>query len=139
MSRTDGKVSRLSLAEWGLVIETCATLPLVSIGLAALGWRRLKAILSRPAKAEKPLGEFERQAARITNAVGWRMPIPATCLQRSVTLWWTLGRRRIDSRVVMGVRKDKTDFHAHAWVEVSGIVINDRADLRQIFTVFDEV
>ena len=129
----------MTLADWGLVIETCATLPLVSIGLMALGWRRLKTMLSRTPTTGPRDGEFEWQAARITNAVGRRMPIPATCLQRSVTLWWTLGRRKIDSRVVMGARKDQSDFHAHAWVEVDGVVINDRQDLRETFAVFDDV
>jgi transglutaminase superfamily protein len=132
-------LSRLSLAEWGLVIETCATLPLASIGLAMFGWRRLKVILQRISSAESSPNEIQQRAARITNAVGRRMPIPATCLQRSVTLWWTLGRRNIDSRVVMGIRKDKSDFHAHAWVEVDGVVINDQPNLRQNFVVFDEV
>ena len=133
------KVKRLTLPEWGLIVETCVTLPLISTGLAVLGWRRLKTILHRPPKTETSLGPFHWQAARITNAVGHLLPIRATCLQRSVTLWWTLGRRRLTSQVVIGVRKDHSDFHAHAWVEVDGAVINDQPDLRRVFAVFDDV
>ncbi len=48
-----------------------------------------------------------------------------TCLPRSLTLWWLLRRRGIESELHIGVRKEGARVAAHAWVVYHGIVIGD--------------
>jgi hypothetical protein len=48
-----------------------------------------------------------------------------TCLHRSLTLWWLLGRRGFASDFVLGARKRDGRLEAHAWVEHQGAAIND--------------
>jgi hypothetical protein len=48
-----------------------------------------------------------------------------TCLHRSMTLWWLLRRRGFDAQLRLGTRRLEDRFHAHAWVEYAGMVVND--------------
>jgi len=59
------------------------------------------------------------------------------CLERSLTLWWLLGRRGIESQLRIGVRTASGQFEAHAWVERDGIALNDSNDVGQRFSPFD--
>jgi len=72
----------------------------------------------------------------VAAARGWPRP---NCLHRSVTLWWLLLRRGVDTEIRIGVRRkeggDGLDFHA--WVEHEGLVINDARDVRTRFATFD--
>jgi len=52
-------------------------------------------------------------------------PIPSTCLERSLSLWWLLARQGIDTQFRIGVRKDDEKFAAHAWVERHGVAIGE--------------
>jgi hypothetical protein len=46
-------------------------------------------------------------------------------------LRYLLRRHGIDAALVVGAAVDQSDgFRAHAWVEVDGIVVNDRPDVR---------
>jgi hypothetical protein len=54
----------------------------------------------------------------------------ATCLPRSLTLWWLLRRRGIESELRLGVRKDGDSIVAHAWVECEGEVVGDKEHAR---------
>lgn len=87
--------------------------------------------------------EVSRRLAWIVEVVARRGPWPANCLQRSVVLWWFLRRRGISSEIRIGVRRRPAtasgsqglDFHA--WVELDGVVLNDRSDIRGRFATFD--
>jgi hypothetical protein len=75
--------------------------------------------------------------ARLVDAAARRGPYSATCLPRSLTLWWLLRRRGIDSYLRIGVRKAAGRIEAHAWVELRGLVLNDQGDVSQRFAPFD--
>jgi hypothetical protein len=135
------KFRQLTFQEMGLLAHALVIVPLISFGLRVLGFKRLKGLLQRQNRNEaqvtgQPLDTMY-QIARMTNVVGGRLPLPATCLQRSVALWWMLNQRGIDSAIVIGVHKDDRKLHAHAWVEYAGIVLNDRPEVRSEFTVLD--
>jgi len=49
----------------------------------------------------------------------------ATCLERSLALWWLLARRGVASQLRIGVRKTGEKFEAHAWVEHGGAAIGE--------------
>lgn len=66
------------------------------------------------------------------------VPVRARCLEQSITLWYLLALDGVASDLRIGVRKSRPDaVEAHAWVEVDGHPINDRADIAQTYAVFD--
>jgi hypothetical protein len=48
----------------------------------------------------------------------------ATCLRRSLALWWWLRHRGFPAELRIGVGKRAVRMEAHAWVEVCGRVVN---------------
>ena len=79
-----------------------------------------------------PLLEAQRTAVLVNSAVR-RGFYDATCLRRSLVLWWLLRRRGIESRLRIGARIEGDMFSAHAWVEYQDIVLNDSPDVRKRF------
>jgi hypothetical protein len=63
--------------------------------------------------------------ARMIVAAQQFAPIHSTCLERSLALWWLLGRQGVVSQLRIGVRKDGQKFAAHAWVEREGVAIGE--------------
>lgn len=61
----------------------------------------------------------------------------AACLQRSVVSTWLLRRHGVPATLVIGCRS--LPFESHAWVEVDGAVVNDRAQYPRVFTVLDRI
>lgn len=59
----------------------------------------------------------------------------ATCLRRSLVLWYLLRKQGIKSKLCVGVRKEKQNFESHAWIEYLGIPINENESISQKFTV----
>jgi hypothetical protein len=60
-----------------------------------------------------------------------------TCLQRAAVATWLLRRHSVPAALVIGYRP--MPFESHAWVEVNGIVINDRPQYQRFFTVLDRL
>jgi hypothetical protein len=59
----------------------------------------------------------------------------AFCLQRSAATACLLRRCGVAAELVTGVQQ--MPFRAHAWVEVSGRVVNDRPYLHEMYAVLD--
>jgi hypothetical protein len=57
------------------------------------------------------------------------------CLQRSAATTCLLRRHGVGAQLVIGAQQ--LPFKAHAWVEVGGRVVNDRAYTPEIFAVLD--
>lgn len=70
-----------------------------------------------------------RQMGKLVNIAAWRGAYKATCLRRSLVLWWMLRRRGSASQVRIGVRMENGEFTSHAWVERDGQVLNDAPDV----------
>lgn len=62
----------------------------------------------------------------------WRQVL---CLQRSAATTRLLRRFGIPAHLVIGTQL--TPFKAHAWVEVNGRIVNDRAYMRELYQVID--
>ncbi len=104
----------------------------------ALRLTRLEMLLARLARRSPTLrippdAALARSLARMVNAAARYGPYRAPCLERSLALWWLLRRRGIAADLRIGVRKAAGEFEAHAWVELEGAVINDRADIATLF------
>jgi len=55
------------------------------------------------------------------------------CLQRSAATACLLKRAGVPAELVIGTQF--TPFRAHAWVEVAGLIVNDRPYITEIYTV----
>lgn len=61
----------------------------------------------------------------------------APCLQRAVVAAWLLRRAGVSAELVIGYRP--IPFESHAWIEVDGLVVNDRPQYRKAFRVLDRL
>jgi hypothetical protein len=61
----------------------------------------------------------------------------AACLQRSSVATRLLRRRGWPAELVIGYRP--TPFESHAWVEVAGVIVNDRPQYQKFFAVLERV
>jgi hypothetical protein len=75
---------------------------------------------------------------RMVLAAARNSPIPSTCLERSLSLWWLLARQGITTQFRIGVRKDGEKFAAHAWVERGGVAIGEPESSHLHYAAFAE-
>lgn len=59
------------------------------------------------------------------------------CLQRAAVTTWMLRDRGVNAALVIGVRPMPLEMHA--WVEVDGVVVNDRPQYPRFFTVIERL
>jgi hypothetical protein len=115
------------------------TVTVIAVMLKTAGYSRTIERLSRRHRPVEPKVARDDPAQVIKNhawavrAVGETLPW-ATCLPRSVALWWLLARRRIDTEIQFGVRRGEEDFSAHAWVEWRNQTVSDAIDPREVYT-----
>jgi hypothetical protein len=155
------RFSALDRQARGLFLRAVAALPLVALSLRLRGFRATHESLQKLFPKSKPngdsnsaatdeaagesLGSVRRAAdervemtARMVRAAAYRSFAGAGCLERSLTLWWLLGRQGIASSVRIGTRKTRDKLDAHAWVEWRGRVLNEPEDWHRHYAAFDE-
>ena len=131
----------LSISERLTFLQALFLLPLAGLVLRFGRYQSVFSVLLKvtPLKERRstadPLREA-RRTAELVNAAVRRGPYDATCLRRSLVLWWLLRRRGIDSRLRIGARTDGDNFSAHAWVEYQDDVLNDSPDVRTQYVNF---
>jgi len=118
------RLSRLSRHDFAVAAE--AMLAAIPIEIA-LRRERLDTLVARLAKSNRS-APFEGgldidRAARVVEALAPLYPLNATCLKKSLVLFWILRRRGIPAELRLGVRKIHDDFTAHAWLEFRGRVL----------------
>ena len=128
----------------GLFLRAVVLLPLLTVGLRVRGFgatQRLLQKLTKAAKNNSPMTAVESRVAltsRMVLAAARNSPIPSTCLERSLSLWWMLARQGIVTQFRIGVRKDGETFAAHAWVERNGVAIGEPEAQHLHFAAFAE-
>lgn len=141
--RTWRAFRRLDRGDRRLAIETAAALAATRIGLRLTGLRRWKAALvgmtprTDSSRSEQPEIALARRIARIQEAVLRHLTWHASCLERSLVLWWQLERRGIAAEIRIGARKEGGRFEAHAWVELGSVVLNDSGEAHLHFAPFN--
>ena len=138
---------RLERGNRRLARETAAALVATRIGLRVGGLRRWKELLVRLAPLRTagasaglpglPEMEVAQSVAAIQEAVSRHLPWQASCLEKSLVLWWQLGRSGVTAEMRIGARKEAGRFEAHAWVEVGNVVLNDSGETHMHFAPFD--
>jgi hypothetical protein len=83
------------------------------------------------------LSEIRRVVQMVKLAVKYSPPW-ASCLRKSLVLWYLLRRKGIESELRIGSRRNEGKFEGHAWIEYQGMVLNDTPDVRERFVVFKQ-
>lgn len=133
-----------SKKERSLFLQALILLPVVSLSLRLRGLQRTKTAIasllnqdiSLPPEAQAPV---VAKTTRMVNIATRYSPLWTNCLKKSLVLWYLLQRQGINSELRIGVRKDEGDFTAHAWVEYQGMVLSDRQNVGQHYTVFNSL
>ena len=137
--RSDARrVAQLTRREWGVVLRSTLALPSLALAVRLAKVSRVQRRLAADFGTARGDVGTDR-IVRIVSAVTRRHPYRANCLERSLTLWWLLGRHGVDADLRFGVRPSAVDASPdfHAWVEVGGTPVNDRADIATEFIPFD--
>lgn len=78
---------------------------------------------------------FSQHCARLIAIAASRNFPGVVCLPKSLALQAVLARRGIRSDLCVGVASDEcAGFHAHAWVEVRNVPVNDTHDVTSRFS-----
>ncbi len=130
-----------------LFLRAIVLLPLVAMSLRWRGFRATQAALQRflsnpNQKLDAALVSRDvAVTAHMVNAADRHGLVHPSCLAKSLTLWWLLGRRGIPSRLRIGIRKEKEKekekFEAHAWVERDGAALNEPDEHHHHYAAFD--
>lgn len=85
-------------------------------------------------KVPSPANATERICAAMDMACIWYWK-EALCLQRSAATTFLLRRHGVPAQLVIGAQQ--LPFKAHAWVEVDGLVVNDKPYMHEMYFVLD--
>ena len=141
------KIKLLSMQDRRLLFQSILLLPLIHLALLLLGYARLRAVMERLAPLRSPeetLSEIAsikraREIARMVSIAAVHGLYKATCLRKSLLVWWFLRREGLPGQLCFGVRMFHSKLEAHAWVEYNGIVINDSANIHEQYQALQDV
>jgi hypothetical protein len=137
------RFSALERPAQSLFLRAILLLPLVSLSLRWRGFRGTQAVLERFLSAANPDQDFAEASERATLTAHMTYVadrhglVHCSCLAKSLTLWWLLGRQGIASELRIGIRKDNEKFEAHAWVERDGAALNEPEEHHRHYAAFD--
>src|SRR2546430_15157928 len=137
------RFSALERPARSLFLRATVLLPLVALSLRWRGFRATQATLQRSLlndNQEREAALVSKSAAMIAhmvNAADRHGLVHPSCLAKSLTLWWLLGRQGIPSHLRIGIRKEKETFEAHAWVERDGTELNEPDEPHHHYAAFD--
>ena len=132
----------------GIFLRATAVLPVIFISLKMRGFGATQESLLRSFPIAPQASQQDsihvvddRKRAELTSrmvnaAIGhiWRA---STCLEKSLALWWLLGRQGIACEVRIGARKQGGKFEAHAWLERDGVAVNEPQQEHRHYAAFD--
>ena len=160
---------KFSLHERYLLLQALILLPLIHLSLNVWGFKRTYSILRNIAvfswmqhevnltPPSAPLSLLRREdgewgIGNRENSISSQMLTTvsmvkiaakyykwATCLRKSLALWFLLRRQGILTELQIGTRFEKEEFQAHAWVEYQGFVVGDRPQVKQHFVSFENL
>lgn len=137
------RFSDLERPAQSLFLRAVMLLPLVSLSLRWWGFRTTQAVLQRYLSKEN----LEQDSARVceraaltahtVNSADRHGLVHPSCLAKSLTLWWLLGRQGIVSNLRIGIRKENEKLEAHAWVERDGAALSEPEEHHHHYAAFD--
>ena len=141
------KFRQLTPGHRRLLFQAFLLLPIIHVALFIFGYYRLRGIIEKlsPWKCidlhdpESDRLQRARDIARLVTIAARRGWYKATCLRRSILVWWFLRKENIPSEICFGVRMVNRTLEAHAWVEYQGVVINDSASVHENYQILHDV
>ena len=132
----------------GVFLRATAVLPVISVSLKMRGFGATQEFLLRsfpiaPESSQRDsihVADDRKRtelASRMVNAAIRHVWRASTCLEKSLALWWLLGRQGIASQLRIGARKLEGKFEAHAWVERDGAALSDPQQEHRHYATFD--
>ena len=135
-----------------LFLQALILLPLIHLSLNIWGFKRTYSILRNIGIWKWGMGNGEWGIEKDENLISSQILTTAsmvkiaakyykwaTCLRKSLALWFLLRRQGIQTELQIGTSFDEGDFQAHAWVEYQGYVVGDRQMVKQHFASFDHL
>ena len=126
-----------------MLVNAAVRLMLVAAMLRLLGFRRACSVIGGMETRGHVKGEELQltinaayQANRMLLVASRHLPIETNCLSRSMTLCWLLRASHVPCKLCFGAKREGAHLKAHAWVEVAGIVVNDRPDVASAYPSF---
>jgi len=119
-------------------------LPLTILGLRLMGFQRCHRLCRRwaqPGASPSPRdGELERvqDTDRLVRWAAGTGPYRNSCLARALIVWSLLRREGIETRLRLGVRKQRERFQAHAWIEYQGQAVNQDRLAQHSYVPFEQ-
>jgi len=126
-----------------LFLRALVMLPLVGLSLKLRGFDATRSTLRKSLSHAIPQadsGSLDKQiilTAHMVNAADRHGLVHPSCLVKSLTLWWLLGRQGIPSQLRVGIRKEGGNLEAHAWVERGGTALNEPEERHHHYAAFD--
>jgi hypothetical protein len=135
------RLQRMPAMERLLTAESVVLLAGVRLGLRTFGFnpvlRTMAGSSTRPGPPPPDDGGAAADViARSVERAARHSPGHATCLSRSLVVWWLLRSRSQPADLRIGVRRPGADLEAHAWVETNGRVLTDQNDVHERFAAF---
>jgi len=132
----------------GLFLRATAVLPVIFISLKMRGFGATQELLLRSFPIVPQISQQDsiyvvddrkrtELTSRMVNAAIRHVWRASTCLEKSLALWWLLGRQGIACEVRIGARKQGGKFEAHAWLERDGVAINEPQQEHRHYAAFD--
>ena len=136
---------KFSLYQRYLLLQALILLPLIHLSLNLWGFKRTYSILGNIGNREwgiaesavlgSPQVEQLSKRGNRENSISEQILTTAsmvktaakyykwaTCLRKSLALWFLLRRQGISTELQIGTRFEKEEFQAHAWVEYQGML-----------------
>ena len=136
----------LPTGERWLLVQLAVLLPAIGGALRWLGVRRTYRLLGGLGGNANAASSVSMSAQASAERLGQLIGIAsrrglyrATCLRRSLALWWLLRRRGLPAELRIGVARVEEQVQAHAWVELAGHVINDRSTVANDYAVYNDL
>ena len=126
-----------------MLVEAALILPLVALALHLFGFQRVYSSINWMAqhshrKTPQDPQPYARKARHLMRYLRRNGPFRGNCLSRSLVLWYLLQRVGVQSDLQIGVRTEKGQFLAHAWVEYQGYPLNAPEGVRDLYAAFDK-
>jgi hypothetical protein len=142
-----GRLGSFLSLDWSTrlhLMEAATALTAVAAGMRISGFGRTRSLLAgfrlRALVSDVEAGALDRVVSELAwsvSAAAHHAPFPTTCLQRTLTLWWLLRIRGIESDIRIGTARTDGGMHAHAWLERNGAVLNDDSGVGERFAAFE--
>lgn len=123
------------MSDRNLLVRAFLALCWVDVQLFSQGFRKLHESVKRAEVSAAGNGPGIRPVVHAVDLASVLYFKPVRCLQRSAAAVLLLRRCGTAAELVIGVQQ--RPLRAHAWVEVGGTVVNDRAHIARAFAVIE--